>query len=157
MSRHYRFPGKVHLAGGGSGPAKQLPVRTIEVLQSADVVFHDEPVSEEVLGLIPARVAVQNVGKLCGLQEGSREEIHKRIVSAAQSGQTVVLLRGADPSILDRTKEEIAALLHSGILLEIVPGGAASAAPAATSATPARNKQQEIVLQLPPQAELLSS
>lgn len=154
MPRHYGLPGKVYLAGGGCGPAKQLPVRTIEVLQFADVVFHDEPVSEEVLGLIPARVAVQNVETLYGLQEGSKEEIHKRILHAAQSGQTVVLLRGADPSILDQTRNEIAALFEAGILFETIPGVPAAAA---AHATHPRDKQQEIVLQLPPQAELLSN
>lgn len=156
MPHHYGFPGKVYLAGAGSGPANLLPVRTIEVLQSADVVFHDERVSEEVLGLIPARVAVQNVAKLGSLQEGSKEEIYKRVLRAAQSGQTVVLLRGADPSILDRSRDEIAALFEAGILFEVIPG-AARAASSAAQATAARDKQQEIVLQLPPQAELLSS
>ena len=154
MPRHYGLPGKVYLAGGGSGSAKQLPLRTIEVLRVADVVFHDEPVSEEVLGLIPARVAVRNAEKLYGLQEGSGEEIHKRILHAAQSGQTLVLLRGSDPSILDRTREEIAEFLHAGILFEVIPGARAAAA---AQAVDSRDKQQEIVLQLPPRAELLSS
>jgi siroheme synthase len=156
MPRHYGLPGKVYLAGAGPGPgpAKQLPARTIEVLQGADVVFHDEQVSEEVLGLIPARAAVQNAEKLSGLLESSREELRKRILHAAQSGQTVVLLRGANASILDRSREEIAELFHAGILFETIPGEPASAA---AQATPARDKQQEIVLQLPPRTELLPS
>lgn len=154
MPRHYGLPGKVYLAGGGCGPAKQLPVRAIEVLQVADVVFHDEPVSEEVLGLIPARVAVQNAERRCGLQEGLRQEFHKRILHAAQSGQTVVLLRAADPSVLDQTREEIAEFLHAGILFEVIPGFRPSAAAQAVDSC---DQQQEIVLQLPPQEELLSS
>ena len=157
MPRHYGLPGKVYLAGAGSDPAKLLPVRALEVLQCADVIFLNGQVSEEVLGLIPARAAVQNVEKLRGLQEGSREEIHKRITRAAQSGQTVVLLRDADSSILCQTQDEIAALRDAGILYEIIPGvAAATEAIAAAQATDPRDKKQEIVLQLPPHAELLA-
>jgi len=150
MPRHYGLPGKVYLAGAGPGPAKQLPSRTIEVLQGADVVFYGGPVPEDVLGMIPARAAVQDAGKLSGAQESSREELQKRILSAAQSGQTVVLLRGADASILDRNREEIAALFHAGILFEIITGDAA-----ATKIAP--DKRQEIVLPLQTQTELLPS
>jgi siroheme synthase len=154
MPRHYGLPGKVYLANGGRGRAKQLPSRSIEVLQGADVVFYDGPVSEEVLGLIPARAAVQNAGKLSGAQESSKAELQKRILSAAQSGQTVVLLRGAEASILDRSREEIAALFHAGILFEVIP-----AAPdnAAGEDPGSRDTRQEIVLPLPPQEELLRS
>ena len=154
MPRHYGLPGKVYLASGGPGPAKLLPARSIEVLQGADVVFYDGPVSEEVLGLIPARAAVQNAGKLSGAQESSKAELQKRILSAAQSGQTVVLLRGADASILDRSREEIAALFHAGILFEVIP----AAPPNAAGEDPgSRDTRREIVLPLPPQEELLRS
>src|SRR6516225_2345116 len=143
MPRYYGLPGKVYLVSAGPGPAKQLPARSSEVLLGADVVFYDGPVSEEVLGLIPARAAVQNAEKLSGAQESSREELQKRILSAAQSGQTVVLLRGADASILDRTREEIAGLFHAGILFEVMPGAPASGAGQDTLAC---DQQREIVL-----------
>jgi siroheme synthase len=148
MERHYALPGMVYLAGGGSAPAKLLASRTVEVLQSAGAVFHDEQVSEEVLGLIPARAAVQNLEKLGGPQENSPEEIHKRIIHAARSGQVVVLLRGGDLLSLSQTQDDIAALRGAGILFEIIAGDRA----------PVRDTRQEIVLPLPPeQAELLSS
>ena len=132
-------------------------MRTLEVLQGADVVFLDGRVAKEVLGLIPARAAVHNIEKLCGLQEGSREEIHKRILRTAQNGQTVVLLRGADSSILEQTQDEIAALRDAGIDYEFIPGaGATNGATTTTQTTHPRDKQQEIVLQLPPHAELLA-
>ena len=150
MPRHYGLPGKVYLTGAGLGLAQQLPARSIEVLQSADVVFYDGPVPEEVLGIVPARAALQNAEKLSGAQESSREELQKRILSAAQSGQTVVLLRGADASILNRNREEIAALFHAGILFEVITEAAAPA-------TAAQDKRQEIVLPLPAQTELLPS
>ena len=155
MPRHYGLPGKVYLAGAGSDPAKELPAHCIEALHGADVVFYDGPVSEEVLGLISARAAVQNAERLSGAQESSREELQKRIVMAAQSGQTVVLLRGADPSILDRTREEIVELFHAGILFEVIPGTARAAS--AAQATLVGDKQQEIVLPLAARTEVLSS
>jgi len=150
MPRHYGLPGRVYLAGARSGSAKLLASRTVEVLQGADVVFHDEQVSEEVLGLIPAQAAVQNIERLGGPQEGSPEEIRKRIVHAAQSGKIVVLLRGGDLLGLSQTQDDIAALRRAGILFEIITGEAATA-------THPRDKRQEIVLPLPSKAELLSS
>ena len=157
MPRHYGLPGKVYLTDAGRGPANELSACSVEALQGADVVYYDGPVPEEVLELISARAAVQSAERFNGAQESSREELQKRILIAAQSGQTVVLLRGGNASILERTKEEIAGLFHAGILFEVIPGAAASAAPAAPSAAAARDQEPEIVLQLPPRAELLSS
>jgi len=147
MERRYGLPGMVYLAGGGSGPAKLLAPRTIEVLQNADVVFHDGRASQEVLELIPARSAVHNMEKLGGPQEGSAEEIRKRIVHVAKSGNVVVVLRGGELLSLGQTQDDMVALRGAGILFEIIT------APAAHP----RDKRQEIVLPLPPQAELHTS
>jgi len=150
MERHYGLPGMVYLAGGGSGPAKLLASRTVEVLQTADVVFHDGRASQEALALIPARSAVQNMEKLGGRQEGSAAEIRKRIAQVAQNGNVVVLLRGGDLLAHSQTQDDIAALRGAGILFEIITEDAAHA-------TVPRDKRQEIVLPLAPEAESLSS
>ena len=63
------LPGKVYLTGAGPGSAKMLTLRAMEVLRSADVVFHDDLVSCEVLALIPSRTGVYNVGKRCGVKK----------------------------------------------------------------------------------------
>jgi len=144
----YKLPGKVYLAGGGPGSAGLLTVRASEVLQSADIVFHDDLVSEDVLARIPPRVAVFSVGKRCGTHKNSQEEIQRRIIAAAQSGKIVVRLKGGDPLIFARTQEEIAALREAEVDFEIIPGITAATAAAAAARIPLteRNSASKLVL-----------
>src|SRR5215813_13596815 len=97
MATHCKLPGRVYLVGAGPGSSKLLTLRAVEVLRSADVVFHDDLVSDDVFTMIPARVAIYNVGKRCGFKKTSQDEINRRIIAAAQSGETVVRLKGGDP------------------------------------------------------------
>jgi uroporphyrin-III C-methyltransferase len=128
------LPGKVYLVGAGPGSAKLLTLRALEVLRIADVVLHDDLVSSDVIHLIPSRTAVHNVGKRCGFKKTTQDEIHRRMISAARSGQTVVRLKGGDPLIFGRCGEEIRALREAGISFEIVPGVTAATAAAAAAA-----------------------
>ena len=127
------LPGKVYLVGAGPGSAKLLTLRALEVLRTADVVFHDDLVSSEVIDLIPSRTAVRNVGKRCGFKKTTQDEIQRRMISAARSGQAVVRLKGGDPLIFGRSGEEIRALREAGIEFEIVPGVTAATAAAAAA------------------------
>ena len=130
------LPGKVYLTGAGPGSAKMLTLRAMEVLRTAEVVFHDDLVSDEVLALIPSRTAVYNVGKRCGVKKTTQEEINRRMISTARSGQSVVRLKGGDPLIFGRTDEEIRALREAKIPFEIIPGITAATAAAAAAEIP---------------------
>jgi len=132
----FKLPGRVYLAGAGPGSAALLTVRALEVLQSADVVFHDDLVSEDVLARIPAHVAVFSVGKRCGSHKTTQAEILKRLIQAVQHGKTVVRLKGGDPLIFARTHEEMAALREAGIDFEVIPGITAATAAAAVAKIP---------------------
>src|SRR3974390_333245 len=133
MAGYTGLPGTVYLTGAGAGAAKWLTVRAVEVLKSADVVFHDDLVSEEILALIPPHVGVYNVGKRCGLKKISQVQIQEKIVQAARSGHTVVRLKGGDPLVFGRAQEEIVALRANTIPFEIVPGITAACAAAAVA------------------------
>jgi len=132
----YSLPGKVYLAGAGPGSAKLLTLRALEVLHEADLVLHDDLVSDDVLVCIPARTAVHSVGKRCGHKKTTQGEINRRMIKAARTGQTVVRLKGGDPLIFGRTQEEITALQEAGIDFEIIPGITAVAAAAAQAQIP---------------------
>ncbi|MBS1841452.1 MAG: uroporphyrinogen-III C-methyltransferase [Acidobacteria bacterium] len=136
MRPHFVLPGKVYLVGAGPGSAKLLTLRAVEVLRAADLVLHDDLVSEEVLGTIPSRVAVQSVGKRCGVKKVSQENIHSRMISAARSGQAVIRLKGGDPLVFGRTQEEITALRAANIEFEIIPGITSATAAAAAAQIP---------------------
>ena len=144
----YSLPGKVYLAGAGPGSAKLLTLRALEVLQETDLVLHDGLVSADVLACIPARTAVQSVGKRCGQKKITQAEINRRMIRAARSGQTVVRLKGGDPLIFGRTHEEISALRQADIDFEIIPGITAVAAAAAEAQIPLteRNAASKLVL-----------
>lgn len=148
MASSFHLPGKVFLVGGGPGSAGLLTLRASEVLRSADVVFHDDLVSEEILAVIPPHVAVHSVGKRCGHKKVAQDEIEQRLIRAAQIGQTVVRLKGGDPLIFGRAQEEIAALRQAGVRFEIIPGvtTASAAAAAAGISLTGRNGASKLVL-----------
>jgi uroporphyrin-III C-methyltransferase len=125
--------GKVYLVGAGPGDPELLTVKALRLLQTADVVLHDDLVSAEILKLVPSAAQVQNVGKRCGTKTMRQEEINFLLVALADSGRQVVRLKSGDPLIFGRAGEEIEALRRSNIAYEIVPGvtcalGAAAAA-----------------------------
>jgi uroporphyrin-III C-methyltransferase len=125
--------GKVYLVGAGPGDPELLTLKAARLLAAADVVLHDALVSEGVLGLIPPAAEVINVGKRAGQKLLTQDEINSLLVSFAQTRQTVVRLKGGDPSIFGRAGEEIEALRKAGIEFEIVPGISAALGAAATA------------------------
>jgi len=125
--------GKAYLVGAGPGDPELLTLKALKILQSADVVLHDDLISAEILALAPRTAFKQNVGKRCGQKRITQDEINSLLVSLASSGLQVVRLKAGDPFIFGRGGEEIEALRQHGIAFEIVPGitaalGAAAAA-----------------------------
>jgi uroporphyrin-III C-methyltransferase len=114
--------GKVYLVGSGPGDPALLTVAAVRLLESADVVFHDDLVSSEILELIPKRVHVESVGKRCGYARLTQHQIHSLMVNAARDGWKVVRLKSGDPLIFGRAGEEIEALRQAGVEYEVVPG-----------------------------------
>jgi uroporphyrin-III C-methyltransferase len=125
--------GKVYLVGAGPGDPDLLTVKGLRLLQTADVVLHDDLVASKILRLIPASATAQNVGKRCGKKTLQQEEINFLMIGFADAGRQVVRLKSGDPMIFGRAGEEIEALRRAGVEYEIVPGvtsalGVASAA-----------------------------
>lgn len=125
--------GKVYLVGAGPGDPELLTVKALRLLQTADVVLHDDLVAPEILALITSTARIQNVGKRCGAQTIRQEEINFLLVALAESGLQVVRLKSGDPLIFGRAGEEMEALRRADVPYEIVPGitsvlGAAAAA-----------------------------
>lgn len=114
--------GKVYLIGAGPGDPELLTVKAQRLLQTAEIVLHDDLVSSEIRALIPASTRVWNVGKRCGGVGVSQEQIHELLISNAREGRVVARLKGGDPLVFGRAGEEIDALSRAGIDFEIVPG-----------------------------------
>jgi uroporphyrin-III C-methyltransferase len=133
--------GTVYLVGAGPGDPELLTVRALRLLETADVVFHDDLVPEEVLALVHRHALITSVGKRCGRPRITQAEIHALMIESARAGQSVVRLKSGDPLVFGRAGEEIAALRTAGIPLEVVPGVTAAFAAGAALALPLTDRR----------------
>jgi uroporphyrin-III C-methyltransferase len=113
--------GKVYLVGSGPGDPDLLTVKANRLLETADVVLHDKLPGPEILGQIPEQKR-EDVGKRAGGEWTPQEYTNARLVELAQEGNTVVRLKGGDPTVFGRGGEEMEHLAENGIPFEIVPG-----------------------------------
>ena len=134
-------PGKVFLVGAGPGDVELLTVKALNVLQSAEVVLHDELVGRDILALIPETAEVHNVGKRSGQKSARQEHINALLIEYASQGYRVVRLKGGDPLLFGRAGEEIEALRKADIEFEIVPGVTAALAAAASAQIPLTHRE----------------
>ncbi len=125
--------GKVYFIGAGPGDPELLTRKAWTLLTAAEVVLHDALVPAEIVALAPANATITNVGKRCGRESVTQNEIHSLLIAHARAGRTVVRLQGGDPLIFGRAGEEIAALQRAGADFEIVPGVTAASAAAAAA------------------------
>ncbi|HUX43202.1 MAG TPA: siroheme synthase CysG [Terracidiphilus sp.] len=124
-------PAKAFLVGAGPGSPDLLTVKALRILQSAQVILHDDLVPQAILQLAPPTAEIVNVGKRCGTKTITQEEIHALMVGHLRAGRTVVRLKSGDPLLFGRAAEEIAALADAGLPFEVVPGVSAAFAAAA--------------------------
>ena len=124
--------GRVYMLGAGPGDPGLVTLRAAAVLAAADIVYHDQLVSPEVLALARAGCELVDIGHRAGLEPRDIPAIAKQMATAAQRGLVVVRLKGGDPFLFGRGGEEAEALLEEGAALEVVPGvSSALAGPAA--------------------------
>jgi uroporphyrin-III C-methyltransferase len=77
--------GKVYLVGAGPGDPELLTLKALHVLREADVVLHDDLISEQIIALIPRTALIVSVGKRCGNARVTQDEINALIVAYARS------------------------------------------------------------------------
>src|SRR5271155_4694185 len=140
--------GKVYLVGAGPGDPELLTVKALRLLNTAEVVLHDDLVTPEILKLISPAAEVQNVGKRCGSRTIRQEEINFLMVTRAVAGLRVVRLKSGDPLIFGRAGEEIEALRRANIEYEIVPGVTSALGAAAAAGIPLTHRQASSTLVL---------
>jgi uroporphyrin-III C-methyltransferase/precorrin-2 dehydrogenase/sirohydrochlorin ferrochelatase len=128
--------GHVTLVGAGPGDPDLLTVKALRALQDADVVFHDELVSSEILDRIRRDASRISVGRRVGRPGIGQEAINQLMVAAARSGQRVVRLKGGDAFVFGRGGEEIEALRKAGISCSVIPGITAAIGAAAQFEVP---------------------
>jgi uroporphyrinogen III methyltransferase / synthase len=118
-------PGWVYLVGAGPGDPELITVRGAALLESADVVLHDELIDHASLLCARDDAEVRSVGKRGHDRQGRSAKqlaINSEIVTLARAGKSVVRLKGGDPFLFGRGAEEALALRDAGVPYEVVPG-----------------------------------
>ena len=110
----------VSLVGAGPGDPELLTLKAVRRLAEADLVLYDALVSTETLAFASRGASMfrRQARRRAG---DPQEEINRRMIRAAQSGQRVVRLKCGDPFVFGRGGEEALALAAAGILCEVVP------------------------------------
>ena len=123
--------GTAYLVGAGPGDPDLLTVKAVRLIESADVILHDDLVPQALLDLASPTAEVTNVGKRCGMKNITQDEINALMIEHAQAGRSVVRLKSGDPLLFGRAAEEIDALAEARIPYAVVPGVSAAFAAAA--------------------------
>jgi len=119
--------GRVDLVGAGPGDPELLTLRGLRALREADVIIADRLGARQVLdGLVAAgeRITAQivDVGKLPGHHPVPQNVINEMLVTLARAGARVVRLKGGDPFVLGRGREEQLHCEAAGVEVAVVPG-----------------------------------
>lgn len=114
--------GKLTLVGAGPGDPDLITVKGIKALADADVVLYDALVHPELLNYAQKKAIKIHVGKRAGKHSFIQEQINEYIVKYASKGKHVVRLKGGDPFIFARGKEELEYAESFGIATEVVLG-----------------------------------
>src|SRR5690349_16448529 len=132
--------GVVYLVGAGPGDLGLMTVRSLELIASADAIFHDRLIPPGALEDARPDAELTYVGKAPGAPSVPQEEIGERLIEAARAGRSVVRLKGGDPFVFGRGGEEGEALREAGIEFEIVPGVTAGVAATAYAGIPVTHR-----------------
>jgi uroporphyrin-III C-methyltransferase/precorrin-2 dehydrogenase/sirohydrochlorin ferrochelatase len=123
--------GTVYLVGAGPGDPDLLTVKALRLIQSAQVILHDDLVPQAILALASSNAEIVNVGKRCGTKTITQDDINALMIQHARAGKAVVRLKSGDPLIFGRAAEEMTALVAAVVPFEVVPGITAAFAAAA--------------------------
>ena len=143
--------GRVVLVGAGPGSLDLLTLKAARLIAAADWLVHDALIQPDVLALA-TRARIISVGKRAGRKSTRQHEINRTLIDCARRGGLVVRLKGGDPLLFARAREELDSLRQAGIEVEVVPGiTTAQAAYAALSAPMTERGERRSVVFATPQ------
>ena len=114
--------GRVSIVGGGPGDPGLITVTGLRRLRGADVVVADRLAPLELLEEVPPGAYVIDAAKVPGGPAMRQDHINHALVEHARAGRAVVRLKGGDPFVFGRGREELEACLTAGVPVEVVPG-----------------------------------
>jgi uroporphyrinogen III methyltransferase/synthase len=135
-------PGVVYLVGAGPGDPGLLTARALELISSAEAIFHDRLIPAGALDGAGEEAELVYVGKQPGAPSVAQEEIEEMLIERARAGRSVVRLKGGDPFVFGRGGEEAEALAEAGVPFEVVPGVTAGVAAPAFAGIPVTHRDE---------------
>jgi uroporphyrin-III C-methyltransferase / precorrin-2 dehydrogenase / sirohydrochlorin ferrochelatase len=124
--------GRISIVGGGPGDPGLITVTGLRRLREADVVVADRLAPLELLDELPPGAHVIDAAKVPGGPAMRQDHINHALVEHARAGRAVVRLKGGDPFVFGRGREEVEACLTAGVPVEVIPGvSSATSVPAA--------------------------
>jgi uroporphyrinogen III methyltransferase / synthase len=147
-------PGVVYLVGAGPGDPGLMTARSLELIATADAIFHDRLIPPGAVDGARADAELIYVGKsgpdVPGLSRPyghittgtsvPQADTNDRLIVAAREGKSVVRLKGGDPFVFGRGGEEGEALREAGVEFEVVPGVTAGVAASAYAGIPVTHR-----------------
>lgn len=122
----------ISIIGAGPGATNLLTVKAVNELKSAEVLLHDNLVSEQILSLAADAERIY-VGRKYGdasNQDDRQQRINELMEEHYRQGKKVVRIKSGDPYIFGRAAEEARYLMERDLPFEVVPGISASLAAA---------------------------
>jgi uroporphyrin-III C-methyltransferase len=122
---------KIFIVGAGIGDPEMMTLKAKKVIESADVILYDALVNDTILEWANPLALKLFVGKRKGCKPYSQADIQEMLIEYAENGNQVVRLKGGDPFVFGRGREEMTAAQAEGIDTEYIAGiSSAIAAPA---------------------------
>jgi uroporphyrin-III C-methyltransferase len=151
MSLQYKTLTPISIVGAGPGDPELLTVKAVKRIQNADIILHDNLISEEILNLASPDAQKIYVGRKFGdtLDAMTRQDaIHDLFYQYAKEGKKIVRLKSGDSFIFGRVAEEIRFLTEKNIPFEVIPGITAGMAAANSQHIPLteRNKTNSVLI-----------
>lgn len=113
---------RLTVVGAGPGDPELLTLKGARMLAAADVVLYDALINDALLAHTRPGALTQFVGKRHGRAGCTQNEINTLIVTLAHRHGHVVRLKGGDPFVFGRGREEMLYAERHGLVTEYVPG-----------------------------------
>ncbi|GAA3931571.1 uroporphyrinogen-III C-methyltransferase [Hymenobacter algoricola] len=131
---------RLTVLGAGPGDPELFTLKGVRVLGEADVVLYDALANNDLLGFVRPGAPQVFVGKRRGLRSYAQDEINALIVESARQYGHVVRLKGGDPFVFGRGREEMLFAEQHGLLTDYVPGISSAVAAAGSVGIPVTHR-----------------
>ena len=134
------FLPRLTVVGAGPGDPDLLTLKGAKALAAADAVLYDALANNALLAHVRPGVPLVFVGKRSGFKAYTQDGINELIVQQAYRHGHVVRLKGGDPFVFGRGREEMLYAEAHGLATDYVPGISSAVAAAGSVGIPATHR-----------------